>query len=128
MMRRLLACLLLIVLICSTFSRLLIYAGFEANQEYISTTLCINKNKPWMHCNGKCYLMKKVQQAEDNEKKEAAKVHLNNLANTFFQKMDVITFHPLLTAYTIHVSFPEYECSYSSRFINTIFRPPKQVT
>lgn len=35
--------------------------------EYISEVLCINKDKPEMHCNGKCYLMKSLAEAAEKE-------------------------------------------------------------
>lgn len=127
MKKRFLACLLLMVLISSCFSRLLIYAEFEANLDYISKTLCVNKNKPWMHCNGKCYLMKKVQQAEENEKKEAAKTHLNNLTTFFFQTAGTDIFQLPIAGYTFKISLPEYLCGYSGRYTDTIFRPPKKI-
>jgi hypothetical protein len=61
---------LLVALISSNFSRFFIYAGFELNQKYIAENLCVNKNRPWMHCNGHCYFMRKIKQAEENEKKQ----------------------------------------------------------
>lgn len=57
-------------MICSNFANLFVYAGFEINQTYIATELCINKNRPELHCNGQCYLMKKLKQAQDKEQKQ----------------------------------------------------------
>ena len=54
----------------TNFSRLFIYASFELNQEYIASTLCVNRDKPEINCNGKCYLSKKIKQAEEKEKKQ----------------------------------------------------------
>src|SRR5476651_2346896 len=70
MLKRSVAYLLMIVLVAANFSRLFIYAGFELNRNYIATKLCENRDKPWLHCNGKCYFMKKIKQAEDKEKNE----------------------------------------------------------
>lgn len=41
---------------------------YALNYEYISEVLCINKEKPEMHCNGKCHLMKELAKASENEK------------------------------------------------------------
>lgn len=68
--RNFIAVFLLAALMLSTFSRQFIYAGFELNQKYISSTLCENRDKPELHCNGKCYLAKKLKQAEEKEKKQ----------------------------------------------------------
>ncbi len=34
---------------------------------------CINKSKPKMNCNGKCQMMKKIQEEEKKEKQDAEK-------------------------------------------------------
>jgi hypothetical protein len=70
MLKRLISVILLVALIGSSFSRFFVYAGFELNRQYIASNLCVNKSRPWMHCNGRCFLMKKVKEAEDNEKKQ----------------------------------------------------------
>lgn len=41
--------------------------------EYISTVLCINKDKPEMHCNGKCFLMQEMAKTAEDQQKEATK-------------------------------------------------------
>lgn len=41
---------------------------YVVNYEYISKVLCVNKDKPKMHCNGKCHLMKELAKASENEK------------------------------------------------------------
>ena len=71
MLRSFTAIFLLLALTSSQFSRLFVYAGFELNQNYIASTLCENRNKPELHCNGKCYLMKKLKQAEEKEKNQS---------------------------------------------------------
>lgn len=62
--------LLLVSLLSANLSSVWVYMGFEANQKYIAKELCENRNKPEMHCNGKCYLMKKLKQAQDKEQKQ----------------------------------------------------------
>nr|WP_121272320.1 hypothetical protein [Pedobacter schmidteae] len=65
-----LSILLLFSLLTANCSNLFVYLGFEANQNYIAKELCINRDKPEMHCNGKCYLMKKLKQAQEKEQKQ----------------------------------------------------------
>ncbi len=68
MFKRFLALLLTVLIICANFTRLFIYAGYEVNQKYIAEKLCENRNKPWLNCHGRCYLMKKIKQAEEKER------------------------------------------------------------
>lgn len=47
-----------------SLTKLSIVAWYEINKDYIAATLCENKNKPEMHCNGKCYLNKQLKKAD----------------------------------------------------------------
>ncbi|MGK4567138.1 hypothetical protein [Flavobacterium sp. 3HN19-14] len=40
---------------------------YAANYDYISKVLCVNKEKPQLHCNGKCHLMKELAKAAEKE-------------------------------------------------------------
>ncbi|MGB3774758.1 MAG: hypothetical protein WA951_05840 [Leeuwenhoekiella sp.] len=40
------------------------------NYEYIATELCVNRDRPEMHCNGKCYLMQAMAQEAAKEKQD----------------------------------------------------------
>nr|WP_294869711.1 hypothetical protein [uncultured Pedobacter sp.] len=71
MFRGLIAFSLIFMMLTANFSRFFIYAGFELNKNYIASVLCENRDKPMMHCNGKCYLMKKLKQAEEKEKNQS---------------------------------------------------------
>lgn len=80
-----------------------------------------------MHCNGKCYFMKKIHQAEENEKKQEAKDNLNRLEVSFFQEpYRFIPVTPQILQ-AVRSNFPEYNYQYKSSYLNAIFRPPKQI-
>lgn len=108
MLRSFTAIFLLLALTSSQFSRLFIYAGFELNQNYISSTLCENRNKPELHCNGKCYLMKKLEQAEEKEKKQAQEAQKKNFQDHYLIRPNVSL---TLPAYFIRKS-PVVEISF----------------
>jgi hypothetical protein len=121
MKNKLVAVLLIAAVISGSFSRLFIYAGFELNQKYIAANLCENRDKPWLHCNGKCYFMKKIKQAEEKEKSEENQSQKDHLQETYFQSAQAVKFHthllqlintPYLTGVTIGLN-------------NTIFHPPQ---
>lgn len=42
-------------------------ASFVINQDYIAEFFCVNQDRPELECNGKCYLMQRLE--EQNEKK-----------------------------------------------------------
>jgi GMP synthase PP-ATPase subunit len=127
MLNRWLAILLLAALISSNFSRVFVYAGFEANQNYIAKVLCVNKERPLMHCNGHCYLMKKLKEITEKEKKQEEKENLNRVFTSFFQEPFQMIFTEPRIFQLQQLTFPAYKYRYSSNFTDTIFRPPKSV-
>jgi hypothetical protein len=46
-----------------TFYNVWVTIYWLANRAYIATTLCENRSKPQLHCDGKCYLAKKLAQS-----------------------------------------------------------------
>jgi hypothetical protein len=58
--------LLMGAMLAQTFSKSFIVLDYQWNKDYIARVLCVNRNKPEMKCEGKCYLCKKL-------KKEAGK-------------------------------------------------------
>ncbi len=52
---------------------------FKANQTYISETMCINRDKPMLNCDGKCVLAQKIKQAEN--RRENQPVPLSEIDN-----------------------------------------------
>lgn len=65
------AFLLLVSVIIHTFSQVVICVNFYANQEDIARTLCVNRDKPAMHCNGRCQLCKRLTNEESNKDKSS---------------------------------------------------------
>ena len=109
------------------FSRFFVFAGFELNKKYIATTLCENRDKPWMHCNGKCYFVKKIKQAQENERKESARDNFSRLEISFFQEPFKLAFIEPVALQANKSMFPNYSYQYTSHYIDAIFRPPKAI-
>jgi hypothetical protein len=127
MLQRFTAILLLVSLVTVSFSRFFVFAGFELNKSYIANNLCENRDKPWLHCNGKCYFMKKIRQAEENEKKQNAKDNLSRLEISFFQEPFTLSFLQPVISDEAQKFFPNYTYQYRSHHIDSIFRPPKSI-
>lgn len=66
LMRFFLSILFLVLLIPQTFNKCWILVDYYLNAKaYIKT--CENKSRPMLHCNGKCQMMKKMQQQENKD-------------------------------------------------------------
>jgi len=120
MMNRAVAIVLLFALIGSNFSRFFVFAGFSINQKYIAAALCENKNKPWMHCNGKCYLMKKIKQVEEKQRNEDRQTQKNLFQETFIGTGSSINFY----SGPVAVIATPYVIGRFDAPVRTIFQPP----
>jgi hypothetical protein len=73
-----------------------IFAYFVLNNEYVAKVLCENKNRPELHCNGQCYLAKKLKAAEQQERQNMANLLKTQKIEVFYHN-NVSVFIPLLT-------------------------------
>lgn len=125
MFTRATAFVLIVTILSANFSRLFVYAGFELNQKYIAAELCENINKPWLHCNGHCYFMKKIEQAKENEKKQATRDNFEKTSVSFYNEPVSLHFIEPTLLKPAKADAIFYTSQYNSRYINTPFIPPK---
>lgn len=45
-------------------------AYYHVNKDYIARVLCENRDKPQLHCDGHCYLAKRLKARQDRQDKE----------------------------------------------------------
>ena len=120
-LKRIIPILLLFGILLQTFSKLIIYDNYEINKEYITKMFCENKNKPKMHCNGKCHMMK---QLKEEDKKE------NTPANNLKEKLEIQLFSQsekttIFNSYTTgEHSFPPLQIQKTTSPSFSIFHPP----
>ncbi|PWA10779.1 hypothetical protein DB891_02825 [Flavobacterium laiguense] len=55
-----------------SFSNVIVYLNFKANQDEIAKTLCIQKEMKNNKCNGNCYLSKQLKKEAEKEKQESS--------------------------------------------------------
>lgn len=55
---------LLICLTAATFSKWILIACYDLNENYIAKELCVNKASTTSHCNGHCYLSQQLNKDE----------------------------------------------------------------
>lgn len=122
MLNRILAIFLIVAIVGSGFSRLMVYAGFKANQSYIAKELCENKSRPLLNCNGKCYLMKKLKQAEDKEKKQEKEEK-----GSRYQEALPVSVAAVLTIRSLvdFKTYPHFSTPPLQNITSSIFQPPK---
>ena len=67
MFKKVITFILLIAFAIHSFNSVVIVFGFYANQSSIAATLCENRDRPVLKCNGTCQLAKKLKQQEKKE-------------------------------------------------------------
>jgi hypothetical protein len=103
-----------------TFSTFIIQADFFLNRSYIAKNLCVNRDKPMMHCNGKCYLSKKLKDQEKQDQSPVSKTERFDVQPFFIPKLFSVK-----TA--VVISKPRYFIrneNVVSSFSRFIFHPP----
>jgi len=103
----------------------LLYLDFEIRRDYIIANLCVNRDKPMMHCDGKCYLAKRIADAKEKDARQAENDYLSHL---IYQVMDIreVIYTASPVAFQIRTSIAyHYRSPFSARNpIADIFHPP----
>lgn len=121
MLKRFLCLFIVMLMGISTFTRLFYFAGYEINKDYIAKVLCINKNKPELHCNGKCFLSKKIEEVEKKQQSAERKTQKDITQQIMLIPSFSIKFY-IAEASTLQ---KEYLNNYSLLSSNSFFQPPR---
>ncbi len=98
-------------------------AYFYANQKSIVATLCENKFKPALRCNGKCYLKKQISQAEKGNSKTHQKLEVKVWAEEIAHTNPVFLFSKFNLLYVSR--FPSFLCKVLNNFFPISLPPPE---
>lgn len=100
----------------------LTYAYYKLDPIGFIETLCVNKDKPELECNGKCHL-KKIAQSQDKEQKTPESIIDFKELLLFSNISETITFQQ--KKYSKKQSPTIYQNLYSFNCINYCFHPPQ---
>ncbi len=115
-----LSAMLALVILLDTCSKSVIVANFLLNQKQIAKELCVMKNIPGNHCNGKCHLKKELQKENQRE---------NKIPENEFSKYEVVkgdfanSTNPFNLA-QVRKIFYYYNSKLAEQNPSSIFRPP----
>ncbi|MDX2001892.1 MAG: hypothetical protein SFW35_05655 [Chitinophagales bacterium] len=110
---------LLAAIAASSFSSVIIQGAYQVNKSYIATVKCENRDKPTMHCNGKCYLKNQLKQEEEKRKEE--NVELNKFYLDWISERH--TTHLSISSTDLVFIFPQY-LLYTSTYVTSPIDPP----
>ncbi len=121
-MKKTVGILLLVQVLISSFHKPLIIGFYELNKAYVIENLCVNKNNPEKHCEGKCFIN---DQTSEDEHTADQIIH---------QLLKSLKEEPFFHTYTLNIA-PESSVEDSfhpntsdllpQNYIISIFHPPK---
>ena len=119
-MRLFASIILLIAFSAQSFSTWIIEANYYINRNYIAQNLCENKDKPNLHCCGKCFLKKQLKNQERQEQSPYAGK----------DKTEILLFTPaksfVFNSYQVRLKreYHPYHNSILVSFPHSVFHPP----
>ena len=119
--RKLVAGLLLVGILANCFNYWIVSTSYYINKSYISSVLCTNKNKPELHCDGKCFLDMKLKELEQKHKQEQEQQ--KRVIETVAPEKTLTVFNTFETE--VETTIPNYLQQKPVGKTSFIFHPPK---
>jgi hypothetical protein len=119
-MKRAFAILVLFAILLQVFSSVTIMINYVVNKDYISKNLCENRDKPMMHCNGKCHLMKQLQKESKKENAPTNSAKVKTGIHFFKESISFCFLSPIVTI----KSFPDFSIGKAITTSYSVFHPP----
>ena len=98
---------------------------YLANYEYVAEVLCVNKDKPKLNCNGKCYLKKQLAQQNDRPV-EKPEIPFSYFKYFPLQKSDILNLKPQFFLQSKH-QFDIASIFYKENLFKPEIPPPRQL-
>jgi len=121
--RQLTAFALLILFLAQTMSRYITIADYYLNTASYAR-LCINRDKPVMHCNGRCQLSKKLAQQENSDKQNQEKRSGGDKNDPLFSQLAYADFSQPFCPDLNQPGFVKYLPGATTKTPRSYFHPP----
>lgn len=115
--------LLLALFFMLTVRPLLPFLEYVVNYKTIVSNLCIDRDKPESHCNGKCYLKKRLKEINREDAASARRFPVNVMQRDYSPVIPERNSMSLFPSGTIGIHFFFYSFS-SKEYISSLAPPP----
>jgi hypothetical protein len=109
-------------MLVQSFNKAFIVLDYQLNRDFIAKNLCVNKNRPQMHCNGKCHMMKLMKQDEKKDEENPER-KMENKFEVFCPSASYTSFEFYYTV--IVINYPVFNENIFSGFQFPFFHPPQ---
>ncbi|MBB6326241.1 hypothetical protein FHS59_001869 [Algoriphagus iocasae] len=111
------------VLMMNSMVYSVIKVSFTMNQKYIIDNFCVNKDKPMMNCDGKCYLATKLKEEQERQENKTA-ISFSQDFGIYIQQQSLTYLHPTNSIEQVaHTSF--YQDWFGQTESKEIDHPPQ---
>ncbi len=124
-MRSLLIYLLLFAVLLPGISPWGTIAYYNLNRDYIARVLCENRDRPELHCDGQCYLAKKLKARQDRQDKDTTERVRNTPVVQLFCEAEAVFSFAFLPALPDAAALFTYERPIVTRPVDDLLRPPR---
>ncbi|MGZ4033428.1 MAG: hypothetical protein ACXVPU_10980 [Bacteroidia bacterium] len=121
-MKQLFIILVITGILLQNFGNTSILIHYQLNKDYISKNLCENKNKPMMHCNGKCHLMKQLAEQSKKESNSPFQNLKEKFEVQYFSTVEPIRFNGFNKEIKPN---SQYSFFIPKAALNSVFHPPQ---
>jgi hypothetical protein len=100
---------------------------YYANYDYIATVLCENKDKPYLECNGKCYLEKQLKEVNHDNHEHKSTIPQINFDDYPISPLDQFSYQ-LKVFKELNSEKSYFVNDTSQEFFKSVFKPPQVVS
>lgn len=111
----------LVAILFSSFQFTSLQISYELNKSYIASKLCVNRNSPEKHCNGKCYLNRQLKKASQQKEQHPDGISQQSSMVWIEEAPAAIDLFP---DYLIQTLFFRHQVSISVTYLREIDHPP----
>ena len=100
---------------------------YHANYDYIATVLCENRDKPYLQCNGKCYLEEQINKSNHSDHDHKSTIPQINFDDYPISTLGQFTYN--IKDFNGFVSSNYFVIKYSSQnYNNSLLKPPQVIS
>lgn len=101
---------------------------YHANYDYIANVLCENRDRPYLECNGKCYLEKQLKKTNHDTHDHKSTVPQINLDDYPISPLGEFSYH-IKDLDSFFIENKSAKINYSSQeYLSTVFKPPQYIS
>lgn len=117
--------LLSLVLILPLALKTAVVIDWAVHQDYIAENLCENRDRPEMHCNGKCVLMQKMDMADDFSDEQVPLSEVARIEIPAFLVYDGLSYNASILT-VLSRALPTFKEEFYTHVLTfDIFHPPR---